>query len=571
MFCPNEAPGLSDVYGDEFESLYEKYKSENRQRKTIKARELWDKILESQIETGNPYMLYKDAANKKSNQKNLGTIKSSNLCVSGDTLLLTSEGYQPIASLVDQKVKVWNGEEWSKSIVRKTGENQDLFRVTIYDNHGLKYEIDCTEYHKWFLDDGTLKRTNDLHQGDVLEKFKLPQIAENELKFYYIDSIISIGVGDTYCLHEPIRDRVIFNGIMTGNCTEIIEYTDKDETAVCNLASIALPEFVKGNQFDFDQLGYITSVITRNLNKVIDINYHPIKEAENSNLKHRPIGIGVQGLADVFAKLKMPFDSKEAAALNKDIFECIYYHALLESAKIAYETQPYSSFKGSPASEGILQFDMWGAETSDNLRYDWVYLKECIKNHGIANSLLIAPMPTASTAQILGNNECFEPYTSNIYVRRVLSGEFIVVNKHLVNDLDSLGIWSDEVRRKIIANNGSVQGIDEIPKDIQDIYKTVWEIKQKSIIDMAADRGAFICQSQSMNIFMDQPTENKLTSMHFYGWKKGLKTGMYYLRTKPARSAIKFTVDPIEKKTKEDYDALVCSIENPENCIMCSG
>ena len=414
LMCPHECPGLSDTYGKKFEKLYKKYESEGKGRKTIKAQELWFKILESQIETGTPYMLYKDAANEKSNQKNLGTIKSSNLC------------------------------------------------------------------------------------------------------------------------------------------TEIIEYTSPDEVAVCNLASIALPKFVIDGKFDFEKLFKVTYRVTRNLDKVIDANYYPVPEARNSNMRHRPIGIGVQGLADAFILMRQAFESEEARQLNKDIFETIYYAALTASKDLAIEKGPYESYKGSPVSQGILQFDMWNVKPSD--RWEWDLLREEIKKNGVRNSLLLAPMPTASTAQILGNNECFEPYTSNIYTRRVLSGEFIIVNKHLLRDLVKLGIWDDRLKNKLMASNGSIQNIDEIPDNIKNLYKTAWEISQKVLLDMAADRGAFIDQSQSLNIFMENANFAKLTSMHFYGWKAGLKTGMYYLRTKSATDAIKFTLDkeamsePVAKK-----------------------
>lgn len=405
LFCPNEAPGLAEVWGEEFERLYDKYEKEGKFRKQVKAQDLWFEILESQIETGTPYILYKDAANRKSNQKNLGTIKSSNLC------------------------------------------------------------------------------------------------------------------------------------------TEIIEYTSPDEVAVCNLASIALPKFVtEDGKFDHQKLYEITKVATRNLNKVIDVNYYPVVEARNSNLRHRPIGLGVQGLADTFILLRMPFDSVESRRLNEDIFETIYFGAMEASMELAKQHGPYETFKGSPVSKGIFQFDMWGV-TPKSGRWDWEQLKRDVKQFGVRNSLLLAPMPTASTSQILGNNECFEPYTSNIYTRRTLSGEFIIANKHLMKDLMSLGLWSETMRQKLIAANGSVQSIPEIPQNIKDIYKTVWEISQKSIIDMSADRGAYICQSQSLNIHITNPNFGKLTSMHFYAWKKGLKTGMYYLRSTAAADAIKFTLD----------------------------
>jgi ribonucleoside-diphosphate reductase alpha chain len=405
LFCPNEAPGLAEVWGEDFERLYDKYEKEGKFRKQIKAQDLWFEILESQIETGTPYILYKDAANKKSNQKNLGTIKSSNLC------------------------------------------------------------------------------------------------------------------------------------------TEIIQYTSPDEVAVCNLASIALPKFVtEDGKFDHQKLYEITKVATRNLNKVIDVNYYPVAEAKTSNMRHRPIGLGVQGLADAFIMLRMPFDSDEARKLNADIFETIYFGAMEASMELSKVLGPYETFKGSPVSKGIFQFDMWGV-TPDSGRWNWEQLKQDVKKHGVRNSLLVAPMPTASTSQILGNNECFEPYTSNIYTRRTLSGEFIIANKHLMKDLMSLGLWSESMRQKLIAANGSVQNIPEVPQNIKDLYKTVWEISQKSIIDMSADRGAYICQSQSLNIHLTNPNFGKLTSMHFYAWKKGLKTGMYYLRTNAAADAIKFTLD----------------------------
>ncbi|CAM1503955.1 Fc.00g015460.m01.CDS01 [Cosmosporella sp. VM-42] len=405
LMCPNECPGLADCYGDEFEALYERYEKAGKGRKTIKAQKLWYAILEAQTETGNPFMLYKDHCNRKSNQKNLGTIRSSNLC------------------------------------------------------------------------------------------------------------------------------------------TEIIEYCAPDEVAVCNLASLALPSFIDYNEgvYDFQKLHDVTQVVVRNLNKIIDVNHYPVIEARNSNMRHRPIGVGVQGLADAFLALRMPFESPEARELNKQIFETIYHAALTASIQLAKEEGPYSTFKGSPASEGILQFDMWNVKPSD--LWDWDSLKEQVKEHGIRNSLLLAPMPTASTSQILGNNECFEPYTSNIYQRRVLAGEFQVVNPWLLKDLVDMGLWSDAMKNRIISENGSIQNIPNIPADIKSLYKTVWEISQRTVVQMAADRGAFIDQSQSLNIHMKDPTMGKITSMHFAGWKLGLKTGMYYLRTQAAAAPIQFTVD----------------------------
>ena len=412
LMCPNECPNLYNVHGDEFEALYLQYEKEGKGRKTIKARDLWEKILESQIETGTPYMLYKDSANRKSNQKNLGTIRSSNLC------------------------------------------------------------------------------------------------------------------------------------------TEILEYTSPDEVAVCNLASIALPMFIKDGTFDHQALFDVTVRVTKNLNRVIDRNYYPVKEAENSNFRHRPVGLGVQGLADAFIMLRLPFTSEEAKQLNQDIFETLYFAAVTASAEEAKKDGPYQTYKGSPMSKGEFQHNLWGIKDDElSGRWDWATLRKTVKKQGVRNSLLVAPMPTASTSQILGNNECFEPYTSNIYTRRVLSGEFIVVNKHLLEDLVDRGLWNEDMKQELMRNNGSVQSIEGIPDDLKELYRTVWEMSMKDIIDMSRQRGYFIDQSQSLNLFMEGATMAKLTSMHFYGWKSGLKTGMYYLRTKSAVDAIKFTLDT---KTKPE-------------------
>jgi len=454
LLCPDECPGLHEVWGDEFEALYEKYEKEGRARKTIKAQKLWYSIIESQIETGTPYMLYKDACNRKSNQQNLGTIKCSNLC------------------------------------------------------------------------------------------------------------------------------------------TEIVEYSAPDEVAVCNLASIAVNMFVKPDKtFDFEKLKYVAKVATKNLNKIIDVNYYPVIEARNSNMRHRPIGIGIQGLADAYILMRFPFESEEAAMLNKQIFETIYYGALEASCEMAEKEGPYSTYEGSPVSKGQLQYDMWGVAPT-NL-HDWAALKAKIAKHGIRNSLLLAPMPTASTAQILGNNESVEAYTSNIYTRRVLSGEFQVVNQHLLRDLTELGIWSDDIKNEIIGANGSIQGVDCIPDNIKKLYKTVWEISQKVVLKQAADRGAFIDQSQSLNVHIAEPNFGKMSSMHFYGWELGLKTGMYYLRTKPAAQAIQFTVDKTKVKDvvagkadknladqapaaagdmvelNKNMATMVCSIQNRDECMSC--
>ena len=415
LMCPNECPGLYDCHGDEFDKLYLKYEKKSKGRKTIKARELWEKILESQIETGTPYMLYKDSANRKSNQKNLGTIRSSNLC------------------------------------------------------------------------------------------------------------------------------------------TEILEYTSKDEIAVCNLASIALPMFVEDGEFNHKKLYDVTVRVTKNLNKVIDRNYYPVKEAENSNFRHRPIGLGVQGLADAFIELRMPFTSEKAKELNQDIFETLYFAALQASVEESKKDGPYKTYKGSPISKGEFQHNMWGIKDEElSGRWDWAKLRKDVLKHGVRNSLLVAPMPTASTSQILGNNECFEPYTSNLYTRRVLSGEFIIVNKHLLKDLVDLNLWNEDMKHELMRSNGSIQDIKQIPDELKELYKTVWEMSMKDIIDMARHRGYFIDQSQSLNLFMEGATMSKLTSMHFYGWKSGLKTGMYYLRTKSAVDAIKFTLEKKEKAEVEE-------------------
>jgi ribonucleoside-diphosphate reductase alpha chain len=442
FFCPNECPGLQDVYGEEFNALYHSYEEQGLARKTVPAREVWDKVVESQIETGTPYMLYKDAANMKSNQKNLGTIRSSNLC------------------------------------------------------------------------------------------------------------------------------------------TEIMEYTSADEVAVCNLASIALPKYVENGSFNHQLLHDVTYHATGNLNRVIDVNFYPVEEARNSNMRHRPIGLGVQGLADTFAMLGMAFESPEARALNKEIFETIYYAACSASKDAAVAEGAYSTFEGSPASQGLLQFDLWGMNEHSG-RWDWDSLKAEIVEKGMRNSLLLAPMPTASTSQILGNNECFEAFTSNLYVRRTLSGEFIVLNKHLVNDLIGADLWNMELKDEILRHKGSIQNIAGIPDSIKELYKTTWEIKQKHVLDMAADRGAYIDQSQSLNIHMVDANAAKVSSMHFYGWKAGLKTGMYYLRTKAAADAIQFTV---ESKVKGDsvvnglaeraeeistMEAIACSLDTPDDCFSC--
>jgi len=757
LMCPNESPGLPDVHNEEFNELYESYVAQGRYKKKVRAREVWDAILKSQVETGTPYMCYKDAANRKTNQKNIGTIKSSNLCVAPETMILTKNGYQKISDLVGQVVDVWNGEEWSAVTISKTSDKSRLVRVNFSDGTFLE----CTEYHKFHLQIGygsktEIKPTTDLVPGDRLikwtppapvefedsedfsypythgffcgdgtyhstysgfrtipgvslygekkklveyleirtmsgeedavgrlnvqlpydlpNKFKVPlrgtvktrldwfaglcdadghtqgcpgnpsqksisvgsihmnflrdiqlmlhtlgvssvigllrEAGETELpdgkggkKMFEtqtcwrlvvsalgVETLINAGftthrldlsdftpvsrdvrqyvrvvsvedngrMDATYCFNEPKRHMGIFNGVITGNCTEIMEVSGSDETAVCNLASICLPTFVKDGEFDMGMLGKVARIVTRNLNRVIDRNYYPTEAARKSNMRHRPIAIGVQGLADVFMMLGLSFDELKARKLNTAIFREIYAQAVWESFTLASEEEPYETFQGSPASQGLLQFDLWGKED-----HTFDTHKDRIAKHGLRNSLLVAPMPTASTAQIMGNNEAFEPYTTNIYLRRTLAGEFVMVNKHLIKDLQELGLWSPAMKTEIIRHGGSVQQLD-IPDSLKVIYRTAWEIPQKSILDMAADRGVYIDQSQSMNIFMENPTVAKLSSMHVYGWKKGLKTGMYYLRTRAKAKPIQVTV-PVEEQV------MACRRDNPEGCLMCSG
>ena len=775
LMCPDQCPGLNEVYGPEFDALYERYESEGKFRKRIPAQKLWNDILRAQIETGNPFILYKDAANAKSNQKNLGTIKSSNLCVAPETMLLTSKGYFPIKKLKDQTVEVWNGKRFSEVTVCQTGIKQPLITVTISNGSVIR----CTPQHKFFVKNtADVVEAQNLKSNDKLRSFKISAIltmstaavqitdgytqgvyaatatggkhnlvleknnvellksicwssadrnddgsvivtlenntmSKREFKIAssdyvpinhnidtrlawlegYIDaagsfdvidnliclpnkpfnkhivyllhtlgicvpfndgirlnenhvghllrrstangfhtrfdaqlkfenvtwtSINSVGtcsnvhvvsvedkgeVDDTFCFTEPLEHAGVFNGILTGQCTEIIQHTDKENHAVCNLASIGLPSFIKNGAFDFDTLHKVAGILVKNLNKVIDINFYPTRETRFSNMKNRPLGIGVQGLADTFAILKMPFDSQEAAALNRDIFETIYHGALTSSIALAKKRKDwiailkamrpdekeamdlldhlrltpeemelpaefagaYASFVGSPASQGQLQFDLWSASGSaddfkTSERWDWASLKVELKQHGLRNSLLLAPMPTASTSQILAFNECIEPFTSNLYQRRTLAGEFIIINKYLVAELLALNLWTPEIQEKIVVADGSIQGIAEIPVGIKALFKTVWEIKQKVMIDLAADRGHYVCQSQSLNLFLEEPDSQKLTAMHFYGWQKGLKTGMYYLRTKAKAKAQQFTVEPTQIKAckRDDPDCLSC-------------
>ncbi len=596
LFCPSEAPGLADVWGPEFKTLYERYEAEGRGRKTMKAQDLWFQILQAQIETGTPYLLFKDAANAKSNQQNLGTIKSSNLCVATGTIVLTDKGEFYIENLEGQQVNVWNGNAWSEVTVMKTGENQEVITIVIVlatrqPNGQFKYKlvpIICTKYHKFikrFSEGQTFETAERIDAKDLVPRTLLASWKGPDGKYHEAavwathDRNIK---SDTYCFNEPINHAGVFNGILTGNCTEIIEYSSPEETAVCNLASLGLPSFVNvprsgaRGTFDYDKLRAATKVAVRNLDRVIDINFYPTIETRTSNERHRPVGLGVQGLADVFALMRVPWESDKATEINQRIFEHIYYAALEASAELAQELGTYSTFAGSPSSKGQLQFDMWTQPTGEPIipltqvdgTLDWSSLRTKVTT-GLRNSLLVAPMPTASTSQILGYNECFEPVTTNIYTRRTLAGEFVIVNKYLMRDLIKFGLWNEEIKQKIIVQNGSIQGLTEIPETLQALYKTSWEIKQKTLIDMAAARGAFICQSQSLNLFVSDPTFAKLSSMHFYGWKKGLKTGIYYLRTRAPIMAQKFTVDPdlqaavLAAKEKQEK-------EEVEGCTMCS-
>ena len=705
LMCPDECPGLADVHNADFVTLYESYESSGRGRKTMKARDLWFQVLDAQMETGTPYLCYKDAANRKSNQQNLGTIKSSNLCVAPETVILTDTGPVEIQTLKDKNVNVWNGQEFSQVTVYQTGKNQDLISVETDDGSILR----CTPYHRFFVhsEDGLyidVREARELKEGDKLMNCNYPLIptciteftrfyenshilavndtikmfshtieelqqqkcilqgcginvpiirAKGSIKKSYIEISIEnmhilkkngfspqkncietstpkelpvdpqptyvkiktivnfLRKDDTYCFTEHKRNAGVFNGILTSQCSEIIEYSNEEESAVCNLASIALPAFVTSTDdgvvsFDYNKLHEVAKVVTYNLNCVIDVNFYPTDKTKRSNMRHRPIGIGVQGLADVFMQMGLPFSADESKQINRYIFETIYHAALEQSCEIAEERyllleplangdnfsdnlsieedvelrkhmnsyeEPilhtsyrgaYSSFKGSPASRGELQFDLWGVEPSD--RYDWTLLKTRIRERGIRNSLLLAPMPTASTSQILGYNECIEPITSNIYNRRTIAGEFILANKYLMQDLLKLDLWNDKMKNNIIANNGSIQHLEQIPVEIREKYRTVWEIPMRHLIDMAADRGAFVCQSQSLNLWLEDPNYSNLTSMHFYSWSKGLKTGIYYLRRRARHQAQQFTIEPEKKNLGGKMEENV----EDEICEMCS-
>ena len=767
LFCPSKAKGLADKYGNEFEELYIKYENEKKYNSQVDITILWKKILEIQMESGVPYLMFKDNVNKKNNQNNLGTIKSSNLCVHGDTLILTKDGYYPIKDLANKEVEIWNGSEFSLSPVRKTNVNQELLKITTDDGCILN----CTKYHKFHIVTGSkntkhiIKESQELKIGDRLikcqfpvlhgnkdfdfespythgmycgdgssyklkkeiqpfidlyhekqdlleyldydrilnkqelqnktriilhksinKKFDVPINASlnnklhwlagyidadgtiiknqdsrciqitcihldflnkvkllcntiglnpkitlnkkerkqlmpnnkgfkeyeckeiyrllfnvldtyklyNELniptkrvfndikvspqrdarKFVRISSIEKVdGLHDTYCFNEPKEHKGIFNGIITGNCAEINIYTDENNIGVCNLASICLPKFVETTQnsevyYNFQKLYEVTKNIVKNLNKVIDNNVYPVQEGQYSDSVNRPIAVGVQGLADVFFKFKIPFTSKKAKDINKLIFETIYFAALESSNELAFKHGYYKNYPTSMAANGILQFDLWNVQPSK--MWNWDKLKYNINKHGLYNSLLTALMPTASTSQIMGNFEMFEPITSNMFTRNTLSGTFQIINKYLIEDLIQLNLWNDNLKQKIIAYNGSVQNIEEIPDNLKEIYQTIWEMKQKDLIDMDADRSAYICQSSSSNRYMKNPNNNKLTSMYMYCWNKGLKTACYYLRTQSGADAVKFNVDVNilkEINNKSKNETIECT---DDVCTVCS-
>lgn len=700
LMCPSQSPNLNDVYGEEFEKLYQQYIDEGKYVKKVSARHLWKKILDAQIETGTPYLCYKDAANKKSNQKNIGTIKSSNLCVAPETKILTSEGYFPIYKLENQNILVWNGKEWSPTVVKKTGQNKELLKV-YFNNNTF---IECTREHRFYVDiDGktNMVEADYLQRGmklygdytfpivefsesnkEAKDTFDIPlngsfkaklnwlynliknygslqsdksmvisgmttnfitdtrllvqtlgtdceivyfcwykyiKFTEEQLKYLsyigswdfdlyleiqdendikiqkpvdvYISHVEITGrISDTYCFTEHKRHMGIFNGVLTGQCSEIMEYSDSENAAVCNLASIALPKFVKFDEnnkpyFDFQLLRKITHMITENLNVVIDICFYPTPEARNSNLKYRPVGIGVQGLAYAYMMFRYPFESEEARKLNLQIFETIYYSALEKSCELAQKDGVYYDFWSSPLAKGKFQFDLWkevhpeiDLSTKLSEMWDWEGLREKVMKYGVRNSLLTTCMPTASTSQILGNSECIEPITSNMYTRRVLSGEYIVLNPFLVKDLQKDKLWNKDFKDILQHFGGSLEEIPFISQEYKQLYKTAWDIPQKELIDQASDRGLFIDQSQSLNLFVKNPVHNKLTSMHFYAWKKGLKTGMYYLRTQSASNSMQFTVDlekinTMLKGEQKNQTGRACPYKPgmaPEECMSCS-
>lgn len=610
LIDPSVCPELYKTHGDEFEEHYLRCEREKKYVKQMPARSLFYEIVVAQVESGTPYMLFKDHANKKSNQKNLGTIRQSNLCVAPYTKVLTKEGSVPIHELENQKVEVWNGFEWSETTIRKTGESKRLLRVKL-SNGSI---IDCTEDHHFYIKnlgcdcegcncpmDGNVNssdcecqirvRAQDLSPDEELIPWKLPN--QNN---YSVAKVISVEtiygkLFDTYCFTETKRGLGTFEGVVTGQCAEIIEYTDSHEQSVCNLSSICLPRYIDSDKdgnltFNHELLYEATKILTRNLNKVIDINFYPNEETKRSNFRHRPIGIGIQGLSDAFYKMRYPFESPEAAKLNSEIAETIYFAALEASNELAEEDGTYESYVGSPLSQGLFQFDLWNDNTVSD-RWNWKELKENIKRHGVRNSLLVALMPTASTSFLMGCNESFEPISSNYYVTGGIVGSFKRINKYLVAEMIEQGLWTQEMRNMIIAQNGSIQNIPGIPIDIKKLYKTVWEVSQKVLVDLSAERGRFTCQSQSLNIYLigdkgedgnvdTKSLVNKLSSLHMYAWKKGLKTGMYYLRTQAARDAVKSVIDASSLMKKDEKKELsledekaICRRDNKEDCLMC--
>lgn len=620
LFDPDMCPMLNETYGSEYRNLYLKYEEEGKAVTTIPAQKIWRAMLTSQIETGTPYVMFKDHVNEQSMQKNIGIIKSSNLCVAPETKILTDNGYFAICELEGQSVNVWNGVEFSKTTVMKTGENQKLIKVEL--SNGAV--IECTEYHKFYLKDGYEIEAASLRAGYMLQSFKLPD--SDLIERHSVKSVKDIGrYSDTYCFNEPKRHMGIFNGILTGNCSEIVQYSSAEEYACCCLASIVLPSYVdkESKTFDHEKLIEVCKTIVWNLNKVLDLNYYPVPETQKSAFKHRTLGIGVQGLADVFMMMKLPFESEGAKKLNAEIFETIYYGCMKASNEVAikraeyiekmldaervgdqatydailhkignytddeqklkYAIGAYSTFEGSPMSKGIFHFDHYGTKAA---MYDWDDLRDSIMKYGVRNSMVCALMPTASTSIIMGSNECFEPITSNIYTRRTIAGDFVVINKHLVEDMTALGLWNKDIKDMIIANDGSIQAIEGIPSKIKEIYKTVWEIRQREVINHAIGRSPFVDQASSMNLYMTSDENEskvfvKLSSALIYAWKNGIKNGVYYTRTRPATTAQKFTLDyNMQKKLKEEKKgddsktdaekvAAFCTRDNPD-CAMCS-
>lgn len=670
LLSPDDCPDLSNHFGEEYKSLHQKYVSFGLSRQKLKARDIWSKIIVSQIETGMPYILYADSVNKRNNQSNLGTIKNSNLCVAPETMVLTSKGYYQISSLEGKLVEVWNGEKFTETTVKKTGQNQQLFKVITSNGS----ELYCTAYHKFYEASGNCIRALDLQTGTSLETCRFPVIVQScpeqndsivpvnddkNLKLKWLQNLVDrelckkfdnfeihntckeylekaryliqtlgcdtilaadrknwrlilppkalyslyflginfkdyIPIGeedsvvkvvscnvterfsDTFCFTETERGRGVFNGILTGNCAEVMLRANEDEIATCNIATISLPKFVVVGEdgikyFDYDNLMKTVETMVDNLNKVIDVNFYPVPETETSNKAHRPIIIGAQGLTSVFFELGIPFESNEARQLNKKIYEAIHYSSIKRSCELSKIHGPYSSFAGSPLSKGIFQYNM--SECKDLvLNFVWESLRQDVIKYGLRNSMLTGSPPTASTSQILGNYESFEPPTNNFMTRNTLSGDFPVINKYLINDLIKINLWDTSMKEKMLRENGSIQNIPEIPQNLKDLYKTVWEISQKTLIDYSADRQLFTDHSQSLNIFMTNPSIAKISSMHFYGWKSGLKTGMYYLRTRAMVTPEKFTVS--NESVKEESPAVCVLIKDgpiPEGCTACSG